>query len=182
MPERILSWWAGKILVLVLLGFAATDFLITMILSAADASTHLLENPYTPDFVHGHQFVVTLVLLAALAAVFLRGFGEAIGIAVVLVGVYLALNAVVVGDALVHVATGSAYVTDWWSAVTREHSSALAVIGVALVAFPKLALGLSGFETGVLVMPQVADGEGTPGERLARWRCSCSPPASPPRC
>ena len=39
--ERILSWWAGKILVLVLLGFAATDFLITMILSAADASTHL---------------------------------------------------------------------------------------------------------------------------------------------
>jgi len=85
----------------------------------------------------------------------------------VLVGVYLALNAVVVGDALVHVATGSALVTDWWSALTQEHSSALAVIGVALVAFPKLALGLSGFETGVLVMPQVADGEGTAGERLA---------------
>jgi hypothetical protein len=120
--------------------------------------------PYAPHFVHGHQFVVTLVLLAA---VFLRGFGEAIGIAVVLVGVYLALNAVVVGDALVHVATGSALVTDWWSALTQEHSSALAVIGVALVAFPKLALGLSGFETGVLVMPQVADGEGTAGERLA---------------
>jgi len=99
--------------------FAATDFLITMTLSAADASTHLLENPYAPHFVHGHQFVVTLVLLAALAAVFLRGFGEAIGIAVVLVGVYLALNAVVVGDALVHVATGSAYLTDWWSALTR---------------------------------------------------------------
>jgi len=168
MLERILSWWSGKILVLVLLGFAATDFLITMTLPAADASTHLLENPYAPHFVHGHQFVVTLVLLAALAAVFLRGFGEAIGIAVVLVGVYLALNAVVVGDALVHVATGSALVTDWWSALTQEHSSALAVIGVALVAFPKLALGLSGFETGVLVMPQVADGEGTAGERLAR--------------
>ena len=168
MLERILSWWSGKILVLVLLGFAATDFLITMTLSAADASTHLLENPYAPHFVHGHQLVVTLVLLAALAAVFLRGFSEAIGIAVVLVGVYLALNAVVVGDALVHVATGSALVTDWWSALTQEHSSALAVIGVALVAFPKLALGLSGFETGVLVMPQVADGEGTAEERLAR--------------
>src|SRR5436190_64738 len=83
------------------------------------------------------QLVVTLVLLAALAAVFLRGFSEAIGIAVVLVGVYLALNAVVVGDALVHVATGSAYVTDWWSTLTQEHSSALAVIGIALVAFPK---------------------------------------------
>lgn len=86
MLERTLSWWSGKILVLVLLGFAATDFLITMTLSAADASTHLLENPYAPHFVHGHQFAVTLVLLAALAAVFLRGFGEAIGIAVVLVG------------------------------------------------------------------------------------------------
>jgi hypothetical protein len=131
-----------------------------MTLSAADASTHLLENPYAPHFVHGHQFAVTLVPLAALAAVFLRGFGGAIGIAVVLVAVYLALNAVVVGDALVHVATGSAYVTDWWSALTSEHSSALAVIGVAL--------GLSGFETGVLVMPQVADGDGTPEERLAR--------------
>jgi len=93
MLERILSWWSGKILVLVLLGFAATDFMITMTLSAADASTHLLENPYAPDFLHGRQFVVTL---AALAAVFLRGFSEAIGIAVVLVAVYLALNAVVV--------------------------------------------------------------------------------------
>jgi hypothetical protein len=85
MLERILDWWSGKILVLVLLGFAATDFMITMTLSAADASTHLLENSYTPHFLHGRQFVVTLVLLAALAAVFLRGFSEAIGIAVVLV-------------------------------------------------------------------------------------------------
>ena len=55
--------------------------------------------------------------------------------------------------------------TSWWSTLTHEHSSALAVIGVALVAFPKLALGLSGFETGVLVMPQVADGTGTAGTR-----------------
>ena len=168
MLERILSWWSGKILVLVLLGFAATDFMITMTLSAADASTHLLENPYAPDFLHGRQFVVTRVLLAALAAVFLRGFSEAIGIAVVLVAVYLALNAVVVGDALVHLVTSGAKVSDWWSALTTEHSSALAVIGVALVAFPKLALGLSGFETGVLVMPQVAAGKGSAEERLAR--------------
>src|SRR5262249_37608971 len=168
MLERILSWWSGKILILVLLGFAATDFMITMTLSAADATTHLLENPYAPGFLHGRQFVVTLILLASLAAVFLPGFGVAIGIAVVLVVVYLALNAVVVGDALVPLATGSGKVTDWWSALTTEHSSALAVIGVALVAFPKLALGLSGFETGVLVMPQVADGKGSAEERLAR--------------
>ena len=71
MLERIGSWWTGKILVLVLLGFAATDFLITMTLSAADASTHLLENPYAPHFVHGHQLVVTLVLLVFAAIAFL---------------------------------------------------------------------------------------------------------------
>jgi hypothetical protein len=167
MLEHILSWWSGKILVLVLLGFAATDFMITMTLSAADASTHLLENPYTPHVLH-HQFVVTLVLLAALAAVFLRGFTEAIGIAVVLVGIYLVLTTVVVADALVHLATSGAHVTGWWSALTTQHTSALAVIGVALVAFPKLALGLSGFETGVLVMPQVDGGDGDPEQRLAR--------------
>jgi hypothetical protein len=167
MLEHILSWWSAKILVLVLLGFAATDFMITMTLSAADASTHLLENPYTPHVLH-HQFVVTLVLLAALAAVFLRGFTEAIGIAVVLVGIYLLLNTVVVADALVHLATSGAHVTGWWSALTTQHTSALAVIGVALVAFPKLALGLSGFETGVLVMPQVDGGDGDPEQRLAR--------------
>src|SRR5882757_7546138 len=118
-------------------GFTPARFLLLSCQSrrfpGMDASTHLLENPYAPHLVHGHQFAFTVVLLAA---VFLRGFSEAIGIAVVLVGVYLALNAVVVGDALVHVATGSAYPTDWWSALTQEHSSALAVIGVALVAFP----------------------------------------------
>ena len=51
----------------------------------------------------------------------------------------------VVGDALVHVATGPAYVTDWWSTLTSEHSSTLAVIGVALVAF---SAGLRGGRSG----------------------------------
>ena len=96
MLERLLPRWGGKLLVLVLLGFAATDFMITMTLSAADATAHLIENPVAPDWLHGQNVLITLFLLALLAAVFLRGFKEAIGVAVVLVVLYLGLNAVVV--------------------------------------------------------------------------------------
>jgi hypothetical protein len=155
MLERLLSWWAGKLLVLVLLGFVATDFMITITLSAADASTHLLENPYAPDFLDGRQLLVTLVLVGLLGAVFLRGFTEAIGIAVVLVFAYLAVNVVVVVAALGHIFSRPVVVEDWWHVLTTEHASPVAMAAVAVVVFPKLALGLSGFETGVLVMPQI---------------------------
>ena len=92
MLERLLPWWGGKLFVLVLLGFVATDFVITITLSAADATAHILENPFAPAALHGQQVPVTLLLVAVLGAVFLRGFGEAIGIAVVLVAVYLLLT------------------------------------------------------------------------------------------
>jgi len=104
MLERLLSFWKGKLFVLALLGFAATDFIITMTLSAADASAHLIENPNLRSTLAGHQVAITLFLLALLGAVFLRGFTEAIGVAVALVAVYLALNVVVISVALAHVA------------------------------------------------------------------------------
>ncbi|PNG96205.1 APC family permease [Streptomyces malaysiensis] len=170
MLERLLSFWKGKLFVLTLLGFAATDFLVTITLSAADASTHLVENPHLTSTLHGHQMLITLLLVALLGAVFLKGFLEAIGVAVALVGVYLALNAVVVVVGLWHVATAGHVVTDWSAALTAEHGNALAMVGVALVVFPKLALGLSGFETGVAVMPHVkgddSDGEEKPAGRI----------------
>ncbi len=165
MLERLLSFWQGKLFVLTLLGFAATDFLITITLSAADASTHLVENPHLTGALHGHQMLITLVLLALLGAVFLKGFLEAIGVAVGLVGVYLALNVVVVITGLWHVLTAEHVVTDWSAALTAQHGSAFGMIGVALLVFPKLALGLSGFETGVAVMPHV---EGDPGDTEER--------------
>ncbi len=115
MLERLLPWWGGKLFVLVLLGFAATDFLITITLSAADATAHAVENPFAPDWFQGNEVLLTLVLLAALAFVFLRGFKEAISIAVVLVGVFLTLNAVVIVVSLFHVAGNLVVIDDWWA-------------------------------------------------------------------
>ena len=156
MLERLLPAWVGKLLVLVLLGFAATDFLITMTLSAADATEHLVSNPLVPAGWSHHNLLITLALLALLGGVFLRGFSEAIGIAVVLVAVYLGLNVVVVVVGLEHVASAPGLLSDWRAALTSNYSSPWMMIGIALLVFPKLALGLSGFETGVAVMPQIA--------------------------
>jgi len=174
MLERLLPKWVGKLLVLALLGFAATDFLITMTLSAADATAHLVENPFIPQSWGNHTMLITLALLALLAAVFLRGFSEAIGIAVGLVAVYLTLNLVVVVVGLEHVITAPSVVADWKSALTTNYSSPWVMVGIALLVFPKLALGLSGFETGVAVMPQVAgrptDTDDDPAGRIAGTR------------
>jgi hypothetical protein len=171
MLERLLSWWRGKLFVLVLLGFVATDFIITITLSAADATAHVLENPLVPDVLDGHQVAITLVLIALLGGIFLRGFTEAIGIAVGLVAVYLALNLVVVAVALEHLVVNPGLVVDWRQLVTTSYSSPLAMVAVALIVFPKLALGLSGFETGVAVMPLVRGDPDDPPERpLGRIR------------
>ena len=165
MLERLLSDWKGKLFVLALLGFAATDFLITITLSAADAATHMVENSHLTGLLHGHQMAITLALIALLGAVFLKGFLEAIGVAVVLVGLYLALNVVVVVVGLWHVVNAPQVVPDWTHALTVQHGDPLMMIGVSLIIFPKLALGLSGFETGVAVMPHIS---GDPSDTEAR--------------
>jgi hypothetical protein len=161
MLEHLLSRWKGKLFVLVLLGFVATDFIITITLSAADATAHIIENPFTPEILK-HQVGITLVLVGLLGAIFLRGFKEAIGIAVILVSVYLLLNFIVVGYGLVQVATHPHYFPEWKRALVdhpRVHGNFWLIIGISLILFPKLALGLSGFETGVAVMPLVKGDE-----------------------
>ncbi|NMO03965.1 APC family permease [Gordonia sp. TBRC 11910] len=171
MLEHLLPRWGGKIFVLVLLGFAATDFMITMTLSAADATAHFVENPLIPKSFGSHTILITLILLALLAAVFLRGFTEAIKVAVVLVVVYLVLNFVVVVSGIAHIVAAPHLVVDWRHAMTAEHGSPIMMVAVALLVFPKLALGLSGFETGVAVMPQITgDPDDDPKEPAGRIR------------
>jgi hypothetical protein len=155
MLERLLPGWRGKLLVLFLLGFVATAFVITITLSAADATAHILHNPFVPHSWAGWQVPVTLALIAALGGVFLTGFSEAISIAVVLVAVYLLLNLVVVGTAVQRVLTRPEQVAGWRDVLASDYSSPIAMVAVALYVMPKLALGLSGFETGVAVMPLV---------------------------
>lgn len=75
--------------------------MITMTLSAADAMAHLIQNPFVPGWLQGQSVLVTLFLLALLGAVFLRGFKEAIGVAVALVALYLGLNVVLVAATIV---------------------------------------------------------------------------------
>ena len=157
MLENLLSRWKGKLFVLALLGFAATSFIITITLSAADATAHIVENPFVLehlDFLH-HRIIVTLVLLCALGAVFLRGFKEAIGIAVFLVIIYIALNLTVLARCFYEIFTDQTVFWNWRTVLFQSFSSPFAMVGYALFVFPRLALGLSGFETGVVVMPLV---------------------------
>jgi hypothetical protein len=170
MLESLFPRWKGKAVVLVLLGFAATSFVITITLSAADATAHLVENPLMPEWMH-HPVLVTLALLFILGAVFMRGFGEVIGVAVVIVAVYLVLNAIVIVRGISVIAAHPELLQGWGTALFAQHGSPVMMLAAAMIVFPKLALGLSGFETGVAVMPLVKGDPGEPDEKpLGRIR------------
>jgi hypothetical protein len=174
MIERLFHGWSNKIVVLVLIGFAATDFVITKTLSAADAAAHLISNAYydaaAPAFLRG-QVAVTCFLLLLLCAMFLKGFSEVVGLALVLVVAYLGLTAIVVGAGLFHMLAHPEMLRHWLGEITAgnyhlEHapiggSGPWVALGIACIVFPKLALGMSGFETGVL---QIHLMQGTPDD------------------
>ena len=161
--ENLLSGWKSKVFVLVLLGFAATDFVITMTLSAADAARHAIANPYLHRLVGDKPIELTIGLLLLLAFVFFFGFNEAIGLAKLVAVPYLILNLIVLlrggFEVMRH---GEAF--SQWRISLASHGDWTAVCVVSALLFPKLALGLSGFETGVSVMPQISnDGNGKGG-------------------
>lgn len=184
MIERLtVAWgrlgWMGKVIVLVLIGFAMTDFVITITLSAADATHHVLENPLVGGLLPHSPVLVTAGLILGLCLVFLWGFREAIGVSMLIAIPYMVMNAVIVGAGLTRLAAEPAVVAAWWSKLTHFRVHHLAetltsidpaaaeqidhfrgggvgmLLLVSLVVFPKLALGMSGFETGVSVMPNV---------------------------
>ncbi len=192
MLANLVSGWTGKVLVLVLLGFATTGFVITKTLSAADAALHLVENPNWPwrpehgDPATFQLIAVTLFLLALLGGMFLRGFREVIGIATIIVAVYITLNLIVIGYGLDYLRLHPEMVSHWWETVRSGQwhlphnplgtagGGLFAVAGVCMLLFPKLALGLSGFETGAAVMPHVRgsknDDPRQPRARIANTR------------
>ncbi len=167
MLERLLPFWRGKVFVLVLLGFVATSWIITITLSGADATVHLLENPYLPKFLVGQAVPVTIVLLLILGFVFLLGFSEAVTVAIPLVALFLLLNAAVVVAGIASLVSNPAYVSDWTGKIFAGGNGFGGVLGPAVIAFPLLVLGLSGFETGVSMMPLIASTGKTPEQRLA---------------
>lgn len=218
MLQRLVRGWSGKFLILTLLGFAATDFVITITLSAADAAKHLIENPlfhHVPSFLHS-QIGITLLMIIGLGALFLKGVREVIGVAVAIVAVYLVMNVIVISGGLYTLSQQPHFVSDWWDKLRSgdigiashasgepsqpEHRSPsdsiearseadvtplppatstplvpltwYAGLFMSALLFPKLALGLSGFETGVAVMPQIkgdhSDTEDAPLGRIKR--------------
>jgi len=181
MIERMFSGWGAKLVVLVLIGFAATDFVITKTLSAADAAAHLISNPlfagHVPAWMQG-QMVVTMFLLVLLGAMFLKGYGEVVGLATVLVIAFLGLSFVVVIAGLVYLVGHPTLLPHWIDEITSgryhlEHAplsgtGPFVALGIALLVFPKLALGLSGFETGVLHIHLVKGTDADPGDAAAR--------------
>lgn len=161
MLEKLLSRWKGKMFVLMLLGFVATSFIITITLSAADATAHIIENPFVEhNFpILNHAVIVTLVLIGMLGIVFLKGFNEAIGIAVAIVALYIGLNLITIGVGLYEIFWVNPEAFPRWQQLVWTNPSVggslIYLLAASLWFFPKLALGLSGFETGVVVMPLV---------------------------
>ena len=174
MLETLLSFWEGKLFVLCLLGFVATSWIVTITLSASDATAHIVENPYGPELLESpartDEVVITLVLLAVLGANFLRGFKEVIGIAVVVVAAFLLTNLLVIAVGFYEIATHPEVLGGWQEPLFTNYGGPLSMLGGSLLVFPLLALGLSGFETGVSMMPLVRgeldDDAGRPQGRI----------------
>ncbi len=203
--EKLIRGWRGKTLVLIMLGFAATDFTMLKSLSLADASVHLL-NKHDHDRrdavrdvvgqlkAHGvdwfgekaapyfdEQLVVTIVL-GFVGFVFWfvlrKGFNRnVLRLAVPLVVMYLLMTGALIAGGVWKLIEQPEIVGEWWNQICLGEFDAVErgersigwwrVSLWALMALPNLALGLSGFEMSMILMPQI---QGTPDEQPPRTR------------
>lgn len=178
MLNDLFPGWGGKTIILILLGFAATDFIITITLSAADAAAHIVQNNYVRAWCQSHSgwsilqdpMTITFGLLTILCMVFLIGFKEAIQLAVVVVWSYLFLNIGVALAGVYQVLIKPDAWPNWQTQVLSIYKTPWQITLQSLIIFPQLALGMSGFETGVAVMPLVkgdpTDTEAYPAGRI----------------
>jgi hypothetical protein len=198
--ERLVRGWRGKTLVLVLLGFAATDFTMLKAISLADAAVHLLDNEVfgvqrihaAVTWINGDevpaealgvvpvlddQLAVTLIL-GVIGFVFWfllrKGFNrKVLYVAVPLVLAYLVLNGVLLGAGIWRLVERPEVFWEWYDKVhagelgsisapawTQNHWSR--VFALSFLFLPSVALGLSGFELSMIIMPQVKGKAGEP--------------------
>ncbi len=192
--EKLVRGWRGKTIVLILLGFAATDFTMLKSLSLADASVHVLnrqdggriesakqaakwcsdrtEDCFGPGAArHVDEQLIVTVALGLIAFVFwflLRtGFSRNVMIlAVPLVGLYLLLTGILIAGGIWMLCDRPEIMTSWLEQMQHaggeDRSGWGTVILLSLLALPNLALGLSGFELNMILMPQV---QGKPNEQ-----------------
>jgi hypothetical protein len=138
--------------------------------------------------VQGKRVVVTLLLTVVSFLLWTlllrRGFGKyVVRVSVVLVGGYLLLTALILGSGAWYLLGNPQPWSSWWQQVeaagTRPGNGSdlvglLLLLLVSLPLFPKLSLGMSGFELSLLVMPQVkgdpADNPKHPLGRIANTR------------
>jgi hypothetical protein len=140
--DHNLHGWVGKCLILFVLGFVATDFVVTRTLSVSDASSHILHNPYwqehsawviknkemvreaLPGFLQGRFFdfwneqLVLTVLLSILAFglyfyLVNRLTHGFLSIAVMVVGLYLTLTVLILVSSLVYISQNPEVVAAW---------------------------------------------------------------------
>lgn len=169
LQDLLPNWW-GKLLVICLLGFATTGFMMTITLCSSDAAKHIVDNPLAPDWLQ-NQLGLTLILVALLGAVFIKGFKDAIWVAVILVWSYLLLTGVIIGAGLLQIFSNPIHLNTWFSNLNNSHATLDQIILVSLLTFPRLALGMSGFETGVAVMPHIkGDADDTEANPKGRVR------------
>jgi len=158
MLEKLVKGWLGKFLLLALISFAVTDFMITITLSTSDAAAHIVDSPvfstYFRDSYIWGNLSVSLLLVSVLAFIFYFGVKEAISAAIIICVPFLLLTFTIIFRALYEIILHPALFSNWIDnpVFKVSHVSFFLVI---MIAFPKLALGLSGFETSVSTMPLV---------------------------